>query len=121
MSTMRLPVFLLFVSVTASTTDRRPYAPDPSVEHLLKLIGPRGQVGQEDPAWDCTWRELAAKYATQIQPWLTSTQKQDLSDALQLEVNEINAQQNIYMLSKILTNEQQKAQILTVSKNNDGK
>jgi hypothetical protein len=38
-----------------------------------------------DPGYDCGWRQLALEFAPHIQPWMTSAQRRELADALQLQ------------------------------------
>ena len=38
-----------------------------------------------DPAFDCAWRLLALNYSAYIQPWLSQSQLQYVSDALEIE------------------------------------
>ena len=52
---------------------------------LISLTrSPRNKAGEFDPIFDCAWRVYALSYATQIQPWLTTSQLSGINDALSI-------------------------------------
>jgi hypothetical protein len=62
---------------------RRPGQPASQKDLLSLLQNPGGRPPHvDDTVFDCAWRHYALQHAVEIQPWLTSSQLQQINDSL---------------------------------------
>jgi len=79
-------VFFLLMLISEGTHCHNPDA-DFSLEYLLsKVSSSTPEQVKDDAEFDCAWRESAAKYAGEIQPWILQDARKSkyIYDALEL-------------------------------------
>ena len=74
-------LFAIFLTSTESTGVSSLYYPNRQISSQTLIERTRSsRPVNANPDFDCAWRTYAFEFSTQIQPWLTTNQLNDLYD-----------------------------------------
>jgi len=84
-------LFAIFLTSTESTGVSSLYYPNRQISSQTLIERTRSsRPVNANPDFDCAWRTYAFEFSTQIQPWLTTNQLNDLYDALEIKAFNCN-------------------------------